>query len=167
MNASAKRKTSPGVTLIELLVAITVLAIIVTAAVPSFQDFIRNNRVTSQSNELSSIVSFARSEAATREQGTRIVRPPSADCANAWCIQVVDQTCPATCILRETGFDNVSLQVVSGALPMEFNNRGVLDTGEVTLELKHQPCSGDRQRKELRVLISGAVRAETTACGGS
>lgn len=159
-------KDISGVTLMELLVAITILAIVVSAAVPSFQDFIRNNRVIAQSNEISALISFARSEATTREEGTSVEFPTGADCAEAWCVQVVDRACATTCILREVSSDDVSIRFVNGSAPMDFNNRGVLETSEATLALEHQPCSGDRQRRELRVLISGAVRAATTSCGG-
>lgn len=168
MKSNIRSNRFAGVTLIELLVAITILAIVVTAAIPSFQDFIRNNRVTGQSNELSSLLSFARSEATTREQGTTIRFPSGSDCASQWCIEIADRACPDSCILREAELDNVLLEVESGPTPLtlDFNNRGVLETGEVTLALKHLPCSGDRQRRQIRILISGAVRSKTTACGG-
>lgn len=52
-----------GFTLIELMVTIAVLAVLTTIAFPSFQSSMRSNRVATASNQMSALVSFARSEA--------------------------------------------------------------------------------------------------------
>lgn len=57
---------SAGFTLLELMIAITVLGIIVGIGVPSFTDSIRRNRLTSQTNALVSAMAIARSEAVKR-----------------------------------------------------------------------------------------------------
>ncbi|MBD3641302.1 MAG: GspH/FimT family pseudopilin [Marinobacter sp.] len=58
-----------GFTLLELLVTITILGIIATYAIPSFRQMILNNRLTAQTNETTSIISFARSEASKLRTG--------------------------------------------------------------------------------------------------
>jgi type IV fimbrial biogenesis protein FimT len=55
-----------GFTLIELLITIVVLSILLASGVPAFKDFIKNNRVTAQTNDLISIIQLARSEALKR-----------------------------------------------------------------------------------------------------
>jgi type IV fimbrial biogenesis protein FimT len=55
-----------GFSLIELMVTIAVLAIVLSIAAPSFQAFVRNNRMTSVANELVSALNLARSEAVRR-----------------------------------------------------------------------------------------------------
>lgn len=52
-----------GFTLIELVVTISVAAILLTLAVPSFRSTIQNNRVTGQANEFLTALTMARSEA--------------------------------------------------------------------------------------------------------
>jgi type IV fimbrial biogenesis protein FimT len=52
-----------GFTLIELIVTIAVAAILVTAGIPSFQQFVQNNRRTAQVDELVTALQIARSEA--------------------------------------------------------------------------------------------------------
>ncbi|RAU17224.1 hypothetical protein DN062_13725 [Nitrincola tibetensis] len=59
-------KRHQGLTLIELMVSIMVLAILVTIALPNYQLFVVSNRVSSQINEINAAISLARSEAIKR-----------------------------------------------------------------------------------------------------
>ncbi|MEW6478938.1 MAG: GspH/FimT family pseudopilin [Pseudomonadota bacterium] len=52
-----------GFTLIEMMVAISLLAILVSIGVPSFRAFIEANRITAVTNDLVAALQFARSEA--------------------------------------------------------------------------------------------------------
>jgi len=70
-----------GFTLIELMVTIAILAIVLTVAVPGFQDFIARNRLAAATNELVSALALARSEAVKR--ATRVT-VASADWAAGW-----------------------------------------------------------------------------------
>ena len=65
-------KVCRGFTLLELMVAIAVLAILTTVAIPSFRDLIQNNRVTTQTNELVAALTFARTEAVKRGRNVTI-----------------------------------------------------------------------------------------------
>lgn len=57
------RSSVRGFTLVELLVTIAVAAILISLAVPSFRVFIQNSRIATQTNDLVTDISFARSEA--------------------------------------------------------------------------------------------------------
>jgi type IV fimbrial biogenesis protein FimT len=61
-----------GFTLVELLVTVTVLAILAMIAVPSMQEFVRKNRVIAQINALLADLTFARSEAIKRATTIRV-----------------------------------------------------------------------------------------------
>ena len=52
-----------GFTLIELMVTLSVAAILLTVGVPSFQEFIASNRLTSEINSFTAYLNLARSEA--------------------------------------------------------------------------------------------------------
>lgn len=73
-------KRSRGFTLIELMITLVLAAIILSLAVPGFQDIIRNNRAATQSNELVTALGLARSEAVKR--GARVSLCPSTNQTN-------------------------------------------------------------------------------------
>lgn len=66
-----------GFTLLELMVALTVAAILLTVAVPAFNNIIQSNAVTVARNSLIGALSFTRSEAV--KQGRDVILCKSAD----------------------------------------------------------------------------------------
>ena len=65
-------KSQRGFTIIELMMALLVLAILVTVAVPSFGSFMSKNRLTSQANNFHAALLYARSEAVKRNRSVFI-----------------------------------------------------------------------------------------------
>jgi len=59
-------KSTSGFTLLELIVAISIAGILMAMAIPSFNNVIRNNRLTTYANELVTSLNLARSEAVKR-----------------------------------------------------------------------------------------------------
>lgn len=55
-----------GFTLIELMIVLTLIAIMAGIGVPGFQTMVQNNRLTSATNSLLSALQYARSEAVTQ-----------------------------------------------------------------------------------------------------
>jgi len=58
-----------GFTLIEVLVTIVVVSILLAAGVPSFMEFIKNNRLSAQANSLVAAIQVTRNEAVKRGTG--------------------------------------------------------------------------------------------------
>jgi len=72
-----------GVTLIELTVSMAVLAILVTAALPSFADFFDRSRVRGAADDVVSLISNARAAAVKNHRDVSIAMVGS---GTAWCI---------------------------------------------------------------------------------
>lgn len=76
---------SRGFTLIELMVAVAVLAVLMTVAVPSYQRMVLNNRMAAQANDLISALSLGRSEAVKRAANVTVCASSNgAACTGTW-----------------------------------------------------------------------------------
>lgn len=78
-----RQPSSAGFSLIELMVAITLLAILTLLATPGFSDWTRNNRLRSTAESLRSDLQTARAEAIRRNTGTRLQFVSSLDASCA------------------------------------------------------------------------------------
>ena len=67
-----------GVTLIELMVTVMVLAVVLAAGIPTFADFLRNNRMSAAVNDVVTSLHLARSEAVKRRTPVTICPAASA-----------------------------------------------------------------------------------------
>lgn len=163
-----------GFTLMELLVAVAVLAILLTAAVPSVQEVLRANQVTGQTNELISMLNFARNRAVRDSDEVMVTLSPLAD---GWSGVVEDpdgdgsEDCTQAGALRCATNERVLL---SGVNEFTFDKRGYLmdatflTDGNVTIEtlwLEHEQCSSEVHRTRIEVRPTGQVTSCNVACG--
>ncbi len=76
-----------GITLVELLVALAVAAILLAVGVPMLRDFILNNRLTTHANTLATSLALARAEAVRRNTPVAIA-PVASDWSKGWTVGV-------------------------------------------------------------------------------
>ncbi len=162
-----------GFTLIELIVTVLVLAIVAALAIPAMQDLVRNNRVSSQHNELRTLIALARAEAIRRNESVVVDLLSS---ASGWQARVREPGQPpdpdAGCadipgVIRCIEHRHVSLEF--DAETIEFNNRGYLQQASeewmaVTIVMAHHDCSGALQAREMLILPTGQVVSERIEC---
>lgn len=92
-----RRKPVRGLTLVELVIAIAITAIIIAIALPSFQSLLSRKRLEGVANELISDLRHARAESAQRNEPVRL----SVGSSGA-CYHVLRQTSACDC---STGAD--------------------------------------------------------------
>lgn len=176
------RRQHLGFTLLELMTAITVLAILLGIGVPSFMEATRNNRIITQTNALVSALNIARSEASKRSIPVTVCSSNVAqnnclgtDWSNGW-IVFVDN--PATMPGTIDGVDLAlaPLQVwpapaggvqFAGAPPafVSFNADGSAANGGgvTTFVITHPDCTGTHAR-QITLEQTGRIRSEAVAC---
>lgn len=67
-----KSKTTKGMTLIELVVAVAIFAVLASLAAPNLKSFMRSNRLTSATNDLAGSLNIIRSEAVKRSTDIKL-----------------------------------------------------------------------------------------------
>lgn len=168
-------KAQRGFTLIELMLTITVLAVLLGLAVPSFVETVRNNRLIAQNNEFIGALNLARSEALKRSGSVSLCA--SAD--QATCSGVLDWTTgyivfdDANANGTADGTDTV-LQAWAAAPPeftlnaanrsfIRFGATGTSASGAETFNLIRTGCVGLKARR-IDIGMVGRVSTTTVAC---
>lgn len=139
-----------GFTLIELMVTVAVLAILVTIALPNYQAFVLNSRMTAQANNFLASLNLARSEAVKRNAVVRM-GAKGTGWANGW--EIVDA---GGNVLR----DYPALEGASslgGAALITFRPNG--QAGATTFNLCN-PYTSIAPGRNIRVEVSGRAFVE-------
>lgn len=111
-------KSNQGFTLIELMVAVAVLAVIVGLALPTYTDLAERNRLRSASEALYSELQLARTEALKTKVPHYVIFEPGA--AGAWCVGIIREASSGavtTCDCSGTGAGTCDRAVIAGDYP--------------------------------------------------
>lgn len=176
MNSSPKNLAT-GFTLIELVVTISIAAVLLMIGVPSFIGFQRNSELTSATNSFVAALGAARGEAMKRGQRAVVVPGANNDWSTGWTI-FIDAD-------NNQQFNGSDVLIVrQGALPnyftatgqgtalgspayVMFNPSGYAQTStstfqSVTLKIERNDVSGAEKTKQTRIVViakTGRVRA--------
>jgi type IV fimbrial biogenesis protein FimT len=161
-----------GLTLVELLVTIVVLSVLLALGVPGLQNFVKNNRLTAQANDLVVALQLARSEAVKRGTGSVVCASANeATCSNSddwttgWIVftdigqdfelnldangDLVEDCINDDCIIRTRGALNKTTLDGGGNDSISFLPNGLVrkDPGnDITLTLTSDNCKLDQVR---------------------
>lgn len=133
------RSLCRGFTLVELMIVIAILSILITVGIPSFSNFLSDNRMSSFTNDLVADLNLARSEAIKRNL-------PVSICASS------DQTSCSNATEWATGWI---------IFTDTFGTPGSVDNGDNVLHVRQAAGSSTMtlsvDRPYLRFLASGFV----------
>ncbi len=182
----AKVWRQQGLTLIELMVTLIVLAIVLGIAIPNFNAMIRNNQSLTLGDELISALNFTRSEAVKRSDIVTLCASNEDrdacgnDWTNGWLIildrdaggeQGNNPTVNADADIlrdREPLANDMTITMNRGAAVtyVRFNQMGALartDNNQVTGVVRHEDCTSDSARA-IRISLSGSVNSARAEC---
>jgi type IV fimbrial biogenesis protein FimT len=160
-------KVCRGFTLLELMVAIAVLAILATVGVPSFNELIQNNRVTTQTNELVSALNFARTDAIKRGRNVEVTVTQAAP---GWRAEVsvpaivAAPSFPGDGVLRVVDRQG-SRVAVDADVTIIFGPTGVPNASRAFGMEPGGSCTGQK-RREIVVGASGQITTTRASCSG-
>jgi len=156
----SRPKASAGFTLIELMITVAILAVFAAVALPSFSKSITNSRVQASSNELASLIQYARSTAAQNNQSMDL-------CVSSGVWTVRKATSPvcdssATILRSFTPASGVSVSASVTSLTFRSNGTASASANLIT-------CYGSTASTgyKLAVQASGFVRAYAQGKDGS
>ncbi|MDR2688789.1 MAG: GspH/FimT family pseudopilin [Azoarcus sp.] len=137
MKPCPKLKTRParGFTLVELMIVLTIFAILLAFAAPSFDNLIKKMTLVGAANEISSGLQYARTEARRANKSTQFTLDPT---NHKWEVRLVDD---ATLLLENTFSDRITVQ---NAVAMEFLPGGRMvriTTATPTVPADNSRCS--------------------------
>lgn len=161
-----------GVTLVELMVTVAVLAIMTAIAYPSFNDVLRSNRVSTATNELVASLALARSEAirSARPTGVCASKDGSA-CNGSWNDGLMVWEDRNGNGKLDAGEEVVRFAALTGRFTVtgpdrvRFDGRGRSAMGQNALALQPADCrEGKPHRRVLHVSATGQLRTEKLEC---
>jgi type IV fimbrial biogenesis protein FimT len=173
-----------GFTLLELMTAITILAILLAIAVPSFSDIVRNSRISSQTNAIVSALNLARSEATKRgiPVATCAGNPALSNCLGAadWSKGWIDfgdtpGTAPGTIdgvdfspgpparLFQTWPAPSSGVTVTTTAVFVSFAPDGSLMSPAITFTVSHPDCTGTHGR-QITIDTTGRISSVAVAC---
>ncbi len=165
-----------GFTLVEILVTIAVASVLLAVAVPSFNELVVSNRLTTQSNDMVAAINFARSEAIKRNRSISLCRTGSAtatDCAAAtatwehWIVRTSTGTVVRRGVVNTYG-NKFVVRSTLGADEAVFGSDGLVRTaGAIVNDHQLSVCATNESTNNIRRIVLGAgSRISTDSLSG-
>lgn len=154
-------KTSVGITLLELVVSISIAAILLALAVPSFQKQVQHSAQRSLVADFITAMAYARAESVKRgdEVFLRTVSATHSWVAG-WCV-TTDSACGNNDIRRFDAVDSVSfLSTDKTTKAFTFNSQGFLESSSASVSI----CQTDKKGKKITVTPLGQALAQDCTC---
>lgn len=162
-----------GFTLVELMIAVAIVAVVLGLALPGFQQLSTTTRLTNYANELSSAIYLARSEAIKRNQDVRLcATSDGSSCATeggwegGWLILDASNNVLASRAQLEGGMDLDATRVGStdAVYTINFAATGLVQPSSLFVLCRKQPRAANQER-EILLYPSGQPSVSATFNG--
>lgn len=148
-----------GFTIIELLITISLAAVLTSLAAPAFKDMIKKNQLAAQANSVMASMNYARNETITRNADVILQPVTGTDWAVGW------QASSGGTVIRN--FDPIEgATLVGSAASITYESDGSLSgTATITLTLTPTVCTtGKEYIRTITVVPSGHSRVSSSTC---
>ncbi|MGR4869843.1 GspH/FimT family pseudopilin [Variovorax sp. LARHSF232] len=147
-----------GFTLIELITAITIMAVLAGLAAPSFSSFIANQRIRNTSFDLMAALMLARSEAVTRNGNVSFVKAGD-DWSAGWKVKVGTND-----ILNQQALSNLSITDSADLSTITYGKDGRASTGATRFTISPSNVMSGVSSRCISIGTSGLPSSRVGAC---
>ncbi len=166
MRYQIRRTAQTGFTLIELMVAIAVLAVILSLAAPSFRQMLESQSVRATAFDLVADLTLARSEALKRGMNVTIGIPTSqgGDWSKGWAVVLgadVDDSSAETVSKKNPAGSGVTFTSTLDEITFRGDGRVSSGTSQVKFGLKN---SDESQQRCILLDLSGRPKSLKRSC---
>lgn len=158
---SASFRRVRGFTLTELMITLTVMAILLGIGIPSFRSFVDGQRVKSASYELMTSMAIARSEAVKRNTSITLAPDTAGTWAAGWTIKA-----GTTLLHQQPAFPNLTISRLPAAAPATviFQSTGRPDPASATLSKSYFQITGVTALRCITLDAVGIPSSSSAAC---
>ena len=152
-------KSSVGFSLIELLTAVIVLAILAVVALPSYRNFVLTQKVLQASYDLMTSLMFARSEAIKRNANVSLV-----SAAGGWVQGWAIQAGGVSIRTQDPYPGGVSITNSSSVSTITYSSNGRLSGGATDFTIASTDASAQAPSRCVSVVLSGLPSSKIGGC---
>lgn len=166
-------KNQQGFTLIELMIALVVLAVLMAIAIPSFTQQIQRSQMRSTMADFITAVAYARSQAVSRSTNIHVLsRADSTDWGDGWCVTTDATACgtpegaggtDATLLRSFEGPGAISVTGEGTTKVYSFNQQGYL-ADDTLSDMSISLCGSSGKGKKIEILPLGQALAQECEC---
>lgn len=150
-----RTRAAAGFTLPELLIVLTVLAVLMAAGLPSFGEFVRNQRLKTASFDLFSTLVLARSEAINRNASVTVT-PAAGGWGGGWTVTATGGT-----VLRSQ--EAIPDVTIAGPGTLVYTGSGRL-SGNAALQFQLTATGANVVNRCITIDLSGRPVTKASTC---
>lgn len=151
-----------GFTLVEMLATVSIMAILMSVAVPGMRDLLESQRLRSAAFDLIADLSLARNEALKRGANVTVLPQSGTDWTTGWQVLLAADNS----VLRQRSPVGGTLTVSNAPSSLTYDRNGRLagGGGTVRVQLDSSALSHDGQKRCVSIDPLGRARSDVGAC---